>query len=107
MSASERVSLDFHRLGLLFAGIAVLLGAFLALFQIVQVNQQSAQHEKILCAHAYLQEHEEPRGTLFDEHVGYFALKTIGCSHGNDRVRIEDARNPPEFTWSAAFFLCN
>ena len=104
MSASHRVSRDFHRLALLIAGIPLMLGALAVLIEITDINQQSAKHQKILCAHDYVQQHGVPSGTLFDQAAGFLNLKPIGCSDIDDRAKLDDVRNPPDFSWAATFF---
>ena len=56
MSASQRVSHGFHRLGLFLAAIPLLVGGALVITSAIgKANSASAEHQKLLCAHKFFQ----------------------------------------------------
>ena len=101
MGTSQRVSRGFHRLGLFFAAIPLVLGV---LWAFIDASQRVARHRQVLCAHEYIQQHGEPHGTLFDEYNGLVSLKPIGCSEFDSAsVGLAEVRDPHDFNWAETF----
>ena len=57
------------------------------MIEIKDANEQLAKHQSLLCAHEYIQQHGEPRGSLFDLANGFVSLKPIGCSDSDYETR--------------------
>jgi hypothetical protein len=55
MSAAQRLSRGFHRLGLFLAAVPMLIGGAIAINGAMEeANNHSREHQKVLCAHEYL-----------------------------------------------------
>jgi hypothetical protein len=106
MSASQRVSRGFHRLGLFLAAIPLVIGAALSIGSgLSEADGAQRQHEKLLCANRGVQQWDKE---ILNGHPFWkdtpdetrLQLKDSGCpSWTGDTVSFAEARNPPEFNW--------
>jgi hypothetical protein len=108
MSASQRVSRDFHRLAIFLAAIPLVIGTILSLgVAVQQANEEEAYQQRVVCAGQHPKRWPAttaPKGSLTDEQVGTLSLKQVGCSDREDEtVSYAEARNPPQFYWWASY----
>jgi len=90
MSASQRVSRDFHRLAIFLAAIPLVIGTILSLgVAVQQANEEEAYQQRVVCAGQHPERWPAttaPKGSLTDEQVGTLSLKQVGCSDREDET---------------------
>jgi hypothetical protein len=103
MSASQRVSRGFHRLGFFLAAISFVIGGtFAVLAGLTSANKGSTRQQELVCAHTRVA--QEKSGENFFDKSDRINLRKIGCSKRFGTITVQEARsNPPEFNWLATF----
>ena len=109
MSASQRVSRGFHRLGLVLDAIPLVWSGATAIVAARDVADR--KHETVLCGHAAIKEANArvaaPAPKSSTPHLDELlqdAELLKQCATGTDNpVTVDEARNPPDFYWSRAF----
>jgi hypothetical protein len=118
MSAAQRLSRGFHRLGFFLAAIPLIVG-IIAIAEVTQQGDRAIrQHAKLECVHNHIAQARrvDEQGHLFEPlpegyelvwQDGYrISLKQVGCSVSEyDTITYGEARNPPDFDWLNALGL--
>jgi|RhiMetdeSRZDD1v2_1073273.scaffolds.fasta_scaffold115733_9 hypothetical protein len=117
MSAAQRVSRGFHRLAVFLAAIPLLIGVLFSLGTPYNVvTSELASHQAVLCANKVYQTDRDRFWKIVFAPIApghavdtlltgrpTVGLRELGCSQNDNFILVEDAKNPPEFSWWRRF----